>query len=1184
MTLTTVFTHTFWQSLIPALLHTLWIGVLVSAMLAIALRRPSMTRANLRYALCLLSLLAILLGGVMAWAAHDRLAEMGLARGSDPTDTSSAHDTVPISTSTASGPGDMPGSNPSQGAAVSFSAPVAWESVIAVVWCLGVVLMSIRLGIALTGAHQLRMTALPIEETSPIHAMVTEIGDALALGSRVLVLASDRLQAPAVIGALRPLLLWPTVWLTGLPEWQIRAILAHELAHIRRHDFLVNVLQMLVETVLFFNPAVWWISRQIRIEREACCDALAAGLLNDQEDLAHTLTDVANRRRSPHAPQLPQVAVAFAGEQGGLLDRVRRLIEPAYQPIVRVPWLTLVVMLTLAGLVLAGLKKTGDMVAQAVMQDEQRIERMTELQETFGQNDIEEREYGEADKVNLVFRVQTHDRKPLPKDIHLNVRYQRPRFGGTSGYSLHGSQFVSFSDDRMLCSFENRVEFGKTRITITAPGYAPFFSDALLPEPGGVADFGVITLQSGFSARILIQDKAGNVLEAVDVRGSYEGPPNAGFLSKRSDRDGLVTFTHASGHTLSLEAIKEGYARARKRFTLTPGYTHPWVLEPAKIASGRVVDATTGGPIEGGRILMIGEDTNGHFRSHSHESEASRLAVTGAGGHFDLANLNAKGRYALVAMAEGYCPGIVKDISAGQQDILFRLDKAIVVRGKVINIPEDQLNRKGKVGVYFRHRIQISESFRDIVRPQKPLWLEPANGRVSFQLDSAWSLPLEIDTAGVGIRIDKPKSADDLVIDVAELQARRDRESAKAQASVESLSEREVIIHLKTPRGSSAPQGALTVEHIRYESNSHWEGGMARISHTRQIPVDAQGAVRFTLKMPNHLELSPTGLKGFTFDPQWYLDGEHRRSRVDIEPASEPFETTVALKPAGSIYGQVLELDGSAAHSLLISVLPSEGIDIKTSAGGEDDTHNRFHAGPLPLDKTYRIVAHRGYSYLVSDPVTLTPDRPFQEIEMQFPETHDLEVEVVDASGRPVADMPVGLSFSCTLGHGFGHDSPPRTDRRGVVRFEGVIQQKDEEGTYTLKLDPSGDYQPQLHGFSQFTPGDCIRLVAQRGIVMTGQLVDTVTGRPMPEARVYAMPGWDKWYEDKTRYNSYIDADSVTDEQGRFRFSRLGKGPYRLGTSHGREMGDWEVSPGDVHNIELRAKASDRFREKHFKE
>ena len=88
-------------------------------------------------------------------------------------------------------------------------------------------------------------------------------------------------DVPTVIGWLRPVVLVPASALAGMTPQQLEAILAHELAHIRRHDYLVNLLQTLVETLLFYHPAVWWLSRRIRIERENCCDDLAVSLCGD---------------------------------------------------------------------------------------------------------------------------------------------------------------------------------------------------------------------------------------------------------------------------------------------------------------------------------------------------------------------------------------------------------------------------------------------------------------------------------------------------------------------------------------------------------------------------------------------------------------------------------------------------------------------------------------------------------------------------------------------------------------------------------------------------------------------------------------------------------------------------------------------------------------------------------------
>ena len=92
-----------------------------------------------------------------------------------------------------------------------------------------------------------------------------------------------------VIGWLRPVILLPTSALTGLSPSHLEAILLHELAHIRRLDYLINLLQTIVETLLFYHSAVWWVSRRIRIERENCCDDVAVSVLGGSRDYATAL-------------------------------------------------------------------------------------------------------------------------------------------------------------------------------------------------------------------------------------------------------------------------------------------------------------------------------------------------------------------------------------------------------------------------------------------------------------------------------------------------------------------------------------------------------------------------------------------------------------------------------------------------------------------------------------------------------------------------------------------------------------------------------------------------------------------------------------------------------------------------------------------------------------------------------
>ena len=160
--------------------------------------------------------------------------------------------------------------------------------------------------------------------------MIEQLRRELRIARRVRAVLTEHCTSPAVLGVLWPTLVLPASILSGLPPDTLRAILAHELAHIRRHDYLFNLAQMLVESLLFFNPAVWWIGRQIRAEREACCDALAVKATG--ESISYT------RALATWIERLPPLAWIGRGEQAPVLDRVRRLLLPGYRSEVQLTW------------------------------------------------------------------------------------------------------------------------------------------------------------------------------------------------------------------------------------------------------------------------------------------------------------------------------------------------------------------------------------------------------------------------------------------------------------------------------------------------------------------------------------------------------------------------------------------------------------------------------------------------------------------------------------------------------------------------------------------------------------------------------------------------------------------------------------------------------------------------------
>ena len=214
------------------------------------------------------------------------------------------------------------------------------------VWFIGVVLLTSRLLLS-----WLRARALVTHGTRPAsiewQRTAARLSEALGLRRAVRLLESVVVEVPSVLGSLRPVILLPASTLTGLTPTQIEMVLAHELAHIRRHDFFVNLLQAFVETLMFYHPAVWWMSRRVRIERENCCDDLAVAVCGDRVQYAKALTALEEMR----AAALP---VVVAANGGSLLDRIRRIAASRPEATgVSARWTAAAVMLALLVIALA---------------------------------------------------------------------------------------------------------------------------------------------------------------------------------------------------------------------------------------------------------------------------------------------------------------------------------------------------------------------------------------------------------------------------------------------------------------------------------------------------------------------------------------------------------------------------------------------------------------------------------------------------------------------------------------------------------------------------------------------------------------------------------------------------------------------------------------------------------------
>jgi beta-lactamase regulating signal transducer with metallopeptidase domain len=215
--------------------------------------------------------------------------------------------------------------------------PVDWrttfEAWAPLVWAAGVAVFSARLLWACWRVSLLKRQGVAVDDR--VLSVVSRLSKQLRIVQPVRVINSFLADGPSVAGWIRPVILLPAATILALTPEQLEAVLAHELAHIRRYDYLVNLVQMLIETLWFYHPAAWWISGRIRRERELCCDDIAVNLCGNALCYARALAALERMRTE----QTLTPAMALGARDGGLLFRIQRLlgVAPRERQFSRVP-------------------------------------------------------------------------------------------------------------------------------------------------------------------------------------------------------------------------------------------------------------------------------------------------------------------------------------------------------------------------------------------------------------------------------------------------------------------------------------------------------------------------------------------------------------------------------------------------------------------------------------------------------------------------------------------------------------------------------------------------------------------------------------------------------------------------------------------------------------------------------
>ena len=330
------------QRLALALLHFLWQGALIAAIYSLAvewfIRRP-----HRRYAAGVMALATMAAclpvtycvvkvpgNGFQGSDIRTFDGRRGILETTDVFGYVLPEDPLLVSAiDTASGPPATSNTEPpaidraeqNQSAGEAMAGSAALYGRIVLVWLIGVAAFLLRLAGGAVGLWCITMRTLP----APLEyrQLMERFARTMGFGRLPRLAVSSRVSEAIASGFFRPVIVFPAAWLAELPPAVIEAVLAHELAHIRRYDLWVNLLQRAAEAVLFFHPAVWWISRQVRSDREMCCDELAVAATGQKVAYVSALEVVA--RRAAREP-LFSLATGIGGRKMQLLARVRHIL------------------------------------------------------------------------------------------------------------------------------------------------------------------------------------------------------------------------------------------------------------------------------------------------------------------------------------------------------------------------------------------------------------------------------------------------------------------------------------------------------------------------------------------------------------------------------------------------------------------------------------------------------------------------------------------------------------------------------------------------------------------------------------------------------------------------------------------------------------------------------------------
>ncbi len=968
------------------LLHSLWEDASIWLLLQVVLLGLKRKTAEVRYAAACVALVSMALLPWMTFGSLDLAARL---RGAPAQPERSVAVVGPASSSVAasfeSDPPSLIHSPEPIRRPVSSMSPRSYVEPLlrwlVIGWALGVAIFAARLWSSWRYVRWLARLPLP-ELSGEWQQRFAALCRTARVRSAALLGETAAVAVPVVIGWVRPVILLPLGVLAQLPVEQVEAILLHELAHIRRHDFIVNLLQSGVETLFFYHPAVRSVSRNIREERERICDDLSVEWCRNPVVYAEALTTFEEYRRQ-------SLALAATGE-GDLLARVRRIIL-GVEPRQRAASLFAVAGLLAIAAYLASMF-LAPLLAAELMTDKERVAQIGALQlrpPVPGNSDQP------GENVLVTGALRTEDGQPLPKSLigNQNLKQSEAKVASSwGGYGASGG--LTMEGDH---SYYGNTMAGRIQLGVWAEGYAPLRKTILRAQGGNLKVD--LTLRRGFPARAQVVGSDGKPLEGVTLTAISAREGETIELERpavRTDSEGFATFGNVEADSdIHLNLFKPGWQMADQEVSRWSDKT-PQVckMAAAQATAGVVLDRATRQPIANAKIIMAARRGTGDSYLTYEPENGQVLGHSDDHGRFHLETLAQNSGYYVYVQAAGYQLQSFP-ISYGQQGRVCELTRGLRLRGKILD-PQGILTRYRLIELQVMYDLQASP-FNGYGRSQRKT-LRKLAGEIPFDFENLPEGRTGINFGTFGLEsysyeVNLQKDVDDYVIDL------RVKPPTTSRSKPDPRPLRSLEVAIKTD-SDAVPGGALNADYLTiYEHDK----GMT----SKSAPITGGKAV-LSLPVPTTVDLYADQIVGYWFAPQHF----------DMPVGDGVFAKTITATRAGVIHGNINlppPLENRSLSVLPIVVKPPSGLTIKNLTSGTMialSPKKEYVTPSLPFGGLYAILVDAGPSYFVSDPVLVDAEHPIviQDLVLKAA-TETLKGRFVNETKQPISYKEVMLTY-----------------------------------------------------------------------------------------------------------------------------------------------------------------------------